>query len=72
MPILDPLTSTLGPTDVFVKITHSGVCGTDEHCVHTLVALGHEGIGIVEQVESSVASFKAGDRVGFGYVKVLW
>ncbi|KUL82395.1 hypothetical protein ZTR_10329 [Talaromyces verruculosus] len=66
--MLDFLTSTLGPTDVFVKITHSGVCGADEHCVHTPVALGHEGIGIVEQVGSNVAS-KAGDRFGFGYVK---
>lgn len=68
-PVLDPLTSTLGPTDVFVKITHSGVCGTDEHCAHTPVALGHEGVGIVHQVGSNVTSFKAGDRVGFGYVK---
>ncbi|KAF3402878.1 hypothetical protein DPV78_003566 [Talaromyces pinophilus] len=49
-PILDSLTSTLGPTDVFVKITHSGVCSTDEHCVHTPVSLGHEGIGIVEVI----------------------
>jgi D-arabinose 1-dehydrogenase-like Zn-dependent alcohol dehydrogenase len=68
-PIRDSLTSTLGRTDVFVKITHSGVCGTDEHCIHSPVALGHEGIGIVQQIGSNVTSFKVGDRVGFGYVK---
>ncbi|KAF7718165.1 Uncharacterized protein PECH_005618 [Penicillium ucsense] len=34
----------LGPTQVSVKITHRGVCGTDEHFRHVDQGLGHEGM----------------------------
>lgn len=54
---------------LLLKITHSGVCGTDEHCVHISVALGYEGISIVQEVGSNATSFKAGDRVCVGYAK---
>lgn len=33
---------------VLVKITHSGLCGTDEHYKCSDMCLGHEGAGIVE------------------------
>jgi Zn-dependent alcohol dehydrogenase len=36
--------------EVLIKITHSGVCGTDEHYRHTDMVLGHEGAGIVEVI----------------------
>lgn len=52
---------------VLVKVTASGVCGTDEHYKHASMALGHEGAGTVEAVGPSVKSLKKGDRVGWGY-----
>ncbi|RVX68715.1 hypothetical protein B0A52_07601 [Exophiala mesophila] len=61
-------TKDLGPHDVLLKITHSGLCGTDVHFRHVDMALGHEGAGIVEQIGSAVTIFKKGDRAGFGYL----
>ncbi|KAJ7187872.1 hypothetical protein C8R46DRAFT_1052903 [Mycena filopes] len=52
---------------VLIKITHSGICFTDEHYRLTEMALGHEGVGIVQQVGPDVKGFKAGDVVGWGY-----
>ena len=59
---------TVGPTQALVQITHSGVCGTDEHYLHAGIGLGHEGVGIVKEVGPSVTSVKVGDRVGFGWI----
>ncbi|KAH8646720.1 NADP-dependent alcohol dehydrogenase [Xylariales sp. PMI_506] len=59
-----------GPTEVIVKISHCGVCGTDEHYRHADQGLGHEGIGIIVEVGSSVhdvSDFRIGDRVGMGW-----
>ncbi len=57
-------------TDAVVRITASAICGTDLHMVRGTEAqmvpgtiLGHEGVGIVEQVGAEVKHFKAGDRV---------
>jgi D-arabinose 1-dehydrogenase-like Zn-dependent alcohol dehydrogenase len=58
----------LGRSEAVVRITHSGVCGTDLHVQHQDIALGHEGIGIVTEIGSAVTSVKVGDRVGFGYM----
>lgn len=52
---------------VLVKITHSGLCGTDEHYRCADQVLGHEGAGIVQEVGPEVRELKKGDRVGFGY-----
>lgn len=52
---------------VLVKITASGLCGTDEHYKGADMVLGHEGAGIVDQVGPNVKSLKKGDRVGWGY-----
>lgn len=41
-------TKDLGADQVLIKVTHSGVCGTDEHYKHADQGLGHEGVGIVE------------------------
>ena len=58
------------PTDVIVKITKTTICGTDLHIkkgdVPTVTEgriLGHEGVGIIEQLGASVANFKVGDPV---------
>ncbi|XEV03314.1 hypothetical protein FSHL1_008601 [Fusarium sambucinum] len=60
---------TLGPHDILVRITHSGVCHTDiTFCqMGAPIALGHEGVGIVEAVGSLVTQFNVGDRAGGGF-----
>jgi len=52
---------------VLVKITHSGLCGTDLHYKSSGIALGHEGAGVVEELGANVRNLKKGDRVGWGY-----
>ncbi len=49
------------PTDAIVRITASAICGTDLHMVRGTMSgmkpgtiLGHEGVGIVEEVGASV------------------
>jgi D-arabinose 1-dehydrogenase-like Zn-dependent alcohol dehydrogenase len=54
--------------DVLVKITASGVCGTDVHYLHSDIVLGHEGAGVVEEVGPDSSLLKKGDRVGWGYL----
>jgi len=57
-------------TDAIVRITSTGLCGSDLHLYEVLGAfidegdiLGHEPMGIVEEVGSEVTHIKAGDRV---------
>ncbi|KIW93165.1 uncharacterized protein Z519_05770 [Cladophialophora bantiana CBS 173.52] len=58
----------IGPHEVLVKITHSGLCGTDLHHKGMDMGLGHEGVGIVEEIGEDVTILKTGDRVGWGYL----
>jgi alcohol dehydrogenase len=58
------------PTDAIVKITRTTICGTDLHILKGDVPtcqpgriLGHEGVGIVDEVGAAVTSFKPGDPV---------
>ena len=53
--------------DVLVRVTHSGVCGTDLHYMGADMALGHEGTGVVEATGPGAKTLKKGDRVGWGY-----
>lgn len=66
--IQDTSNRQLGRNEAYLTITHSGLCGTDEHYLHAGLALGHEGVGIVQAVGPDVSSVKVGDRVGFGWV----
>lgn len=57
-------------TDAIVKLTKTTICGTDLHILKGDVPscqpgriLGHEGVGVVEQVGSAVTAFRPGDRV---------
>ncbi|KAJ3746910.1 chaperonin 10-like protein [Lentinula raphanica] len=58
---------SLGPDEVAVQVTHSGVCGTDLHYMMADMVLGHEAVGIVSAVGSACKFLKPGDRVGWGY-----
>ncbi|MEO6082104.1 MAG: zinc-dependent alcohol dehydrogenase [Umezawaea sp.] len=58
------------PTDVIVRITSSGICGSDLHLYEVLGpflsegdVLGHEPMGVVEEVGADVTELSAGDRV---------
>lgn len=57
-------------TDVIVKITSSGICGSDLHLLDGFMPtmekgdiLGHEPMGIVTEVGSAVTTLQRGDRV---------
>src|SRR4051794_9111221 len=58
------------PEDAIVRLTASAICGTDLHFVRGTMAgmkpgtiLGHEGVGIVEEVGKNVRNLAKGDRV---------
>ncbi|KAA8915014.1 alcohol dehydrogenase [Sphaerosporella brunnea] len=61
-------TRKLNPDEVLVKITYSGLCGTDCHYRPSGCVLGHEGIGVVEELGENAHRFKKGDVVGWGYI----
>jgi alcohol dehydrogenase len=57
-------------TDALVKIIKTTICGTDLHILKGDVPevvdgriLGHEGVGVIEEIGNSVTSFKKGDHV---------
>ena len=57
-------------TDAIVRLTSTGLCGSDLHLYETLTpfmtagdVLGHEGLGIVEDVGPEVTHISPGDRV---------
>jgi threonine dehydrogenase-like Zn-dependent dehydrogenase len=58
------------PTDAIIKITASGICGSDLHLLDGYIPtmesgdiLGHEPMGVVVEVGSEVKNLKVGDRV---------
>ena len=58
------------PTDAIIRVTSSAICGSDLHLYEVLGpflargdVLGHEPMGIVEEVGSDVSHVKPGDRV---------
>src|ERR1044071_5283191 len=60
----------LEPTDAIVKITLAGICGSDLHVYHGRetglddgTVMGHEFIGVIEEVGTSVRKFGKGSRV---------
>src|SRR3954466_15948240 len=58
------------PTDAIVRLTASAICGTDLHMIRGTFSgmkpgtiLGHEGVGVVEEVGRDVRNLNVGDRV---------
>src|SRR5439155_1674412 len=64
-----PDPSITDPTDALVRVTHACICGSDLWPYKTLEysdggrVMGHEAIGVIEAVGSSVRNMKAGDLV---------
>ncbi len=58
------------PTDAIVHLSASAICGTDLHMIRGSLPgmkpgtiLGHEGVGIIEEVGRDVRNLKVGERV---------
>lgn len=56
--------------DMIIKVTSTAICGSDLHLIHGFIpnmqedyVIGHEPMGIVEEVGSGVTKLKKGDRV---------
>lgn len=69
----------LGHNDVLIKIKKTAICGTDMHIYHwdewaqntipVPMTVGHEYVGVIEEVGQEVKGFKVGDRVsGEGHI----
>jgi threonine 3-dehydrogenase len=70
---------TVGINDVLIRVRKTGICGTDLHIeswdpwaartIHPPLVVGHEFVGMIEEVGSNVADFHPGDLVsGEGHV----
>ncbi|TYL49868.1 glutathione-dependent formaldehyde dehydrogenase [Nocardioides sp. BGMRC 2183] len=66
--VSDP--SIIDPTDAVIRITTTGLCGSDLHLYEPLApfmtpgdVIGHEPMGVVEEVGSGVRNLAVGDRV---------
>ncbi len=58
------------PTDAIVRVLRTTICGTDLHILKGDLPevtegriLGHEGVGVVEEIGTAVTNFKKGDHV---------
>ena len=65
-----PIPTISSPTDAIVKVTKTTICGTDLHILKGDVPtckpgriLGHEGVGIIDKIGTSVTEFQLGDHV---------
>lgn len=65
-----PKPAIIDPTDVIVKVVKTTICGTDlgiykgkNLYMKEGTILGHEGVGIIDEVGSNVRQFKKGDKV---------
>ncbi|GAC1615234.1 MAG: NAD(P)-dependent alcohol dehydrogenase [Ktedonobacteraceae bacterium] len=67
-----------GPNDAIVKTTKALICTSDAHTVHGAIGprenltLGHEAVGVVQEIGSEVKDFKPGDRVLVGAITPSW
>src|ERR1700745_1839376 len=63
-----------GPGEAVIRITLTTICGTDlhilrgEYAVTAGLILGHEPVGVIEELGEGVSSYKIGDRVLVGAI----
>jgi threonine dehydrogenase-like Zn-dependent dehydrogenase len=64
-----PDPAIVDPTDAVVRVTRASVCGSDLHPYHQMerseagTRMGHEAVGVVEDIGSQVTRIKKGDLV---------
>ncbi|KAI5785789.1 chaperonin 10-like protein [Geopyxis carbonaria] len=68
-----PIPPLTNPTDVLIRVTHTGICGSDVHywthgrigsfVLTAPMVLGHESAGIIHSVGAAVTTLAPGDRV---------
>src|SRR2546421_2003005 len=64
------------PGDALIRVTRAAICGSDLHAVHGKLPmrpgepLGHEAVGVVEDVGDGVRRFRPGDRVAIAFDNV--
>src|ERR687886_2750213 len=64
-----PDATIVEPTDALIRVTRACICGSDLHPYHQMertesgTRMGHEAIGVVEDVGSQVTKIKKGDLV---------
>ncbi len=63
----------VGPRDVLIAIAYAGICHSDIHTIRGEwgpqtypLTVGHEIVGVVEEIGSEVTNHAVGDRVGVG------
>src|SRR6266702_3179339 len=67
-----------GPLDAIIRTTRALICTSDAHTVHGAIGprenliLGHEAVGIVQEIGSEVRHFKPGDRVVVAAITPDW
>lgn len=70
----DKLLPDIGPLDALIRITTTTICGTDvhilkgEYSVASGLTLGHEPVGVIEQLGSAVQGYREGQRVIAGAI----
>ncbi len=63
-----------GPTDALIRITTTTICGTDVHIlkgeypVRPGLTIGHEPVGVIEELGSAVSGYQVGQRVIAGAI----
>ncbi|MGD9696571.1 MAG: zinc-binding dehydrogenase [Thermoleophilia bacterium] len=63
-----------GPTDAIVRVTTTSICGTDSHIwrgeypVAAGRIVGHEPVGVIDELGGAVRGFEVGDRVVVGAI----
>lgn len=68
----------IGPNDALIKPTKGLICTSDVHTVKGAIGeredltLGHEAVGIVEEIGEQVTLFEQGDRVAVGAITPDW
>lgn len=64
-----PAPTIITPSDALIRVTMTSICGSDLHLVHGALPsappypLGHEYVGVVEEVGAGITSLAPGDRV---------
>ena len=64
----------IGPTDAFMRVTTTTICGTDVHILKGEYPVapgrivGHEPVGVIEEIGSAVVGYTPGQRVIAGAI----